>query len=74
MKTNPAIIDRMKQAGVEAIYYGGYHTEAALIARQSAERGLKALLIGPDSLMTSEFWSISGPAGEGVTGMFEISR
>ncbi|MFO1059325.1 MAG: branched-chain amino acid ABC transporter substrate-binding protein [Dongiaceae bacterium] len=61
-----AAIGKMKAAGVEAIYYGGYHTEAALIARQSAEAGLKAQLIGPDSLMTSEFWSISGPGGEGV--------
>lgn len=61
-----ALVTKMKQAGVAAIYFGGYHTEAGLIVRQSREQGLGAVLISGDALMTNEFWSVAGPAGEGT--------
>ena len=35
-----AIVSRMKQAGIDVIYVGGYHTETGLIARQAKEQGL----------------------------------
>jgi branched-chain amino acid transport system substrate-binding protein len=56
----------MKQANINAIYFGGYQTEAGLIVRQSRDQGLKAPLIGGDALVTEEFWKITGPAGEGT--------
>lgn len=59
------LITKMKQAQIDIIYYGGYHTEAALIVRQARQQGLAANLIGPDSLATEEFWGITGPSGEG---------
>jgi branched-chain amino acid transport system substrate-binding protein len=59
-----AIVSRMKQAGVEVIYIGGYHTETGLIARQAQEQGMKVTLVGGDALATNEFWQIAGPAGE----------
>ena len=34
-----AIVSRMKGAGVDVIYIGGYHTEAGLILRQAKEQG-----------------------------------
>jgi branched-chain amino acid transport system substrate-binding protein len=61
-----ALISKMKQANVEAMYLGGYHTEAGLIVRQAREQGLKAVLISGDALVTDEFWKITGPAGEGT--------
>ncbi|HTZ80371.1 MAG TPA: branched-chain amino acid ABC transporter substrate-binding protein [Stellaceae bacterium] len=61
-----AIISKMKQAGINAIYFGGYHTEAGLIVRQAQEQGLKAQFISGDALVTDEFWKITGNAGEGV--------
>ena len=61
-----AIVSRLKQAGVEVIYVGGYHTEIGLIARQAKEQGLSVTMVGGDALMTNEFWQISGPAGEGT--------
>ena len=61
-----ALISKMKQAGVTAIYFGGYHTEAGLMVRQALEQGLKAQFISGDALVTDEFWKITGPAGEGV--------
>jgi branched-chain amino acid transport system substrate-binding protein len=56
----------MKQANIDAIYFGGYQTEAGLIVRQARDQGLKAQLIGGDALVTEEFWKITGPAGEGT--------
>ncbi len=61
-----ALISKMKAANVEAIYFGGYHTEAGLIIRQAAEQGLKAQFVGADSLVTDELWKIAGPAANGV--------
>ncbi len=61
-----ALVSRLKQAGVEVIYVGGYHTEAGLILRQSREQGMNATLVGGDALVTNEFWQIAGEAGNGT--------
>jgi branched-chain amino acid transport system substrate-binding protein len=61
-----ALVSRLKEAGIDVVYFGGYHSEIGLIARQAREQGLKATLIGPDSLTAKEFWQISGDAGEGL--------
>ncbi len=61
-----ALVSRLKQAGVEVIYVGGYHTESGLILRQAKEQGMKATLIGGDALVTNEFWQIAGEAGNGT--------
>jgi len=66
-----ALISRMKQAKVEVIYYGGYHTEAGLMIRQAKEQGLNAVLIGGDAMVTNEFWSITGKSGEGALMTFD---
>lgn len=60
-----ALISRLKQQNITVVAYGGYHTEAGLIVRQMREQGLKTILIGGEGLVTSEFWSITGKAGEG---------
>ena len=65
-KDYSAIVSKLKGAGADVVYFGGYHPEAGLIIRQAADQGYKPHLIAPDSLSTSEFWQISGPAGEGV--------
>ena len=61
-----AIVSRMKQAGIDVIYVGGYHTATGLIARQAKEQGMNVAIVGGDALVTNEFWQISGPAGEGT--------
>jgi len=60
-----ALISKMKQANVALIYLGGYHTEAGLLVRQAHEQGLNIPLMSGDALATDEFWTITGPAGEG---------
>jgi len=61
-----AIVSRMKAAGIDVIYLGGYHTEGGLIIRQAKEQGMNVTLIGGDALVTNEFWQIAGNAGEGT--------
>jgi branched-chain amino acid transport system substrate-binding protein len=65
-KDYSALVSKMKAANIGLIYLGGYHTEAGLIVRQAKQQGMKAILMGGDALVTDEFWSITGPAGEGT--------
>jgi branched-chain amino acid transport system substrate-binding protein len=65
-KDHSAVITKLKNAGAEFVYFGGYHTEAGLMLRQAADQGYKLNLMTGDSIATSEFWQISGPAGEGT--------
>ncbi|MBM3555695.1 MAG: branched-chain amino acid ABC transporter substrate-binding protein [Alphaproteobacteria bacterium] len=66
-----ALVSKMKAAGIDVIYVGGYHTEAGLIIRQSREQGLGAQMISGDALVTDEFWKIAGPAGQGTLMTFD---
>jgi len=61
-----ALISKMKEAKIDAVYIGGYHNDVGLMVRQAREQGFKADFISADALNTAEFWSISGPAGEGL--------
>jgi branched-chain amino acid transport system substrate-binding protein len=61
-----ALVSKLKESNADILFIGGYHTEAGLIARQLAEQGAKLQIIGGDALVTDEFWSIAGKAGEGV--------
>ena len=61
-----ALITKMKEAGVDLIYLGGYHTEAGLIARQAKEQGIDATMMSGDALVTDEYWSITGDTGQGT--------
>lgn len=61
-----ALVTNLKQVGAQAVFIGGYHTETALIARQLTEQGAQVKIFGGDALVTDEFWSIAGAAGEGT--------
>jgi len=61
-----ALIAKIKNLGVQVLDIGGFHTEVGLIARQLKEQGAHVQIMGGDALVTDEFWSITGPAGEGV--------
>ncbi len=65
-KDYSALVSKLKQANVDVVYFGGYHTEAGLIIRQMRDQGLATILMGGDALITQEFWSITGDAGEGT--------
>jgi branched-chain amino acid transport system substrate-binding protein len=65
-KDYSALVSKLKQAAIEVVFFGGYHTEAGLIIRQLRDQGMSTILMGGDALITQEFWSITGDAGEGT--------
>jgi branched-chain amino acid transport system substrate-binding protein len=65
-KDYSALVSKLKRANVDVLYVGGYHTETGLIARQMRDQGMDTIIMGGDALVTQEYWSITGPAGEGT--------
>ncbi|MDP2619024.1 MAG: branched-chain amino acid ABC transporter substrate-binding protein [Hyphomicrobiales bacterium] len=65
-KDYTALVSKLKQEGIDILYVGGYHTEAGLMARQMRDQGMNTILVSGDALVTDEYWSITGPAGEGT--------
>lgn len=61
-----AVITKLKSAGVDFVYYGGYHPEMGLLLRQAAEQGLKTRFMGPEGVGNPEVNAIAGPAVEGM--------
>lgn len=65
-KDYSALVSKLKQAGAEVVYFGGYYQQAGLIVRQMREQGVNAVLMGGDALQSSEFLGITGKGGEGT--------
>ncbi|MHC8947041.1 L-leucine-binding protein /L-isoleucine-binding protein /L-valine-binding protein [Advenella incenata] len=61
-----SVITKMKSAGVDFVYYGGYHPEMGLLMRQAAEQGLKVKFMGPEGAGNPEINAIAGEAVEGM--------
>ena len=61
-----ALVSKMKGAGIDVFYLGGYHTEAGLMVRQAREQNYNVQLVSGDALVTDEYWKITGKAGEGT--------
>ena len=64
-KDYSALVSRLKQASVQVVYIGGYHTESGLIIRQARQQGLDAQFISGDAQATDQFAQIAGSAGDG---------
>ena len=65
-KDYSALVTKMKGAGIDVFYVGGYHTEAGLMIRQAHEQGYKPQLVSGDALVTDEYWKIAGSTAEGT--------
>ena len=61
-----AVITRLKAAGINLVYYGGYHQEMGTLVRQGAEQGYKAQWLGTSGIASKEFAQIAGAAADGV--------
>lgn len=61
-----SLVAKLKAAGIDVVYAGGYHTEIGRLVREMRRQGVKAQLIGPDALVTAEFWRLARGAGEGT--------
>jgi branched-chain amino acid transport system substrate-binding protein len=60
------LIEQMQAKGVDALYFGGYSTEAGLIIRQARDRGYDVRMIGPDTISNEYFLRVAEKASEGV--------
>ncbi|MFC5387290.1 branched-chain amino acid ABC transporter substrate-binding protein [Aquamicrobium segne] len=61
-----ALVTRLKSDGAEVIYFGGYHPEGGLLARQLADAGVEATIIGGEGLSNTEYWAIGNEAAAGT--------
>ena len=60
------IVGKLRAANVGAVYFAGYHNEAAAILRQMRAAGIRAPLFGADALQTQEFATLAGNDANGV--------
>jgi branched-chain amino acid transport system substrate-binding protein len=60
------VVTKLKEAKIDLVYLGGYHTEAGLIIRQMRAQGMKTILMGGDALVSTELGQIAGPEVEGT--------
>lgn len=66
-----SLVTKMKGLGIDMIYFGGLHTEAALIVRQAREQGMNAAtFMSGDGIETDEFSQLAGDAAAGVLNTF----
>ncbi|TYQ14042.1 UNVERIFIED_ORG: ABC-type branched-subunit amino acid transport system substrate-binding protein [Zoogloea ramigera] len=62
-----AILTKLKNKKIEAIFFGGYAPQAAPMARQMKQLGINAKLLGGDTICTAEMGKLGGESvGENV--------
>lgn len=61
-----ALTTRLKAENVDLIYFGGYHPEGGLLARQLNDISVKATIIGGEGLSNTEYWAIANDAAAGT--------
>lgn len=68
-------IAKIRREEPEAVFIGGFYTEAAKIASQSKNMGLDVALLGTDGSLNPELIQLAGGAVEGmvVYGMYDTS-
>jgi branched-chain amino acid transport system substrate-binding protein len=81
-----AVVTKVKAAGADAVFYGGYYTEAGLLAKQLRQGSFKGTFMSGDGAEDPNFVKVAGaqaangavlsapagpaPAGFGATGLY----
>ena len=60
-----ALLTLLRSANPDALFFAGYDVQAGPLARQMKELGMKSVLLGGETLHTSKFLELAGPAAEG---------
>ncbi len=60
------VLSKLKAAGVDVIYVGGYDTEAGLMLRQAKDMGYNVPFISGDAQATDNVWKIAGDAAKNL--------
>ena len=55
-----ALVTKIKSMNVDAVYFGGLHTEAGVLVRQMREQGLDVPFVSGDGIVSKDFYSTSG--------------
>jgi branched-chain amino acid transport system substrate-binding protein len=55
-----ALVTKLKATNVDAVYFGGLHTEAGPLVKQMREQGLSVPFISGDGIVTEEFVTAAG--------------
>jgi branched-chain amino acid transport system substrate-binding protein len=61
-----ALVTRLREADVDAVYFGGLHAEGAIILRQMREAGIDAAFIAGDGILSPAFVTLAGEAAQGA--------
>ena len=61
-----AVISRLKAAGIELVYYGGYPQEMGTLVRQAGDQAYRGQWFTGSGMASKEFAAIGGPATDGV--------
>lgn len=59
------ILTSIRTVQPEAIFFGGYDSQAGPMARQMKELGMNIPLLGGETMNTAKFLELAGPAAEG---------
>ena len=65
-KDYSALISRLKQAGIQLVYIGGYYSDSGLIMREGAAQSFTPQYFSEDAAATSALWQIAGSTAEGA--------
>jgi branched-chain amino acid transport system substrate-binding protein len=60
-----AVLTAVKAQNPDAVFFGGYDMQAAPMARQMRELGMKMKLMGGETMNSAKFIELAGPAAEG---------
>lgn len=60
-----ALLTLLRPANPEAVFFGGYDAQAGPMAKQMRELGLKAPLLGGETMNTAKFLELAGASAEG---------
>ena len=81
-----AVVTKVKASGADAVFYGGYYTEAGLLCKQLRQGGFKGTFMSGDGAEDANFVKVAGataaegavlsapagpaPSGFGATGLY----
>ncbi len=60
------VVNAVKAAGAEAVYYGGYYADAAKLLKQMRDGGVQAKFLSSDGSLDAQLSVQAGPAAEGA--------
>lgn len=64
-----ALVTKMKSKKVDAVFFGGLHTEAGLLVKQMRELGSKAKFLSGDGIVSEQFVKAAG-GNKNVNGVY----